>query len=294
VTGINDTLSHGRRVLDREVLHHQNTGESVPLALSATPIVGNDGNTRGAVIILRDLREIKRLEEEVRRSEKLAAIGKLAASVAHEIRNPLSSIRGFARFLRHELSDRPREQEYAEVMVKEVDRINGVVNDLLTFSRPVGAELAPTDPRELLDHTLRLVQVDAQARGVEIHTDIAANLTRVELDANQLTQALLNLLLNALQVSDSGATVELGAAAHGSLLRIWVEDGGPGIPAENMEKVFDPFFTTRERGTGLGLAIVRTIVENHRGEIRVESPPSGRKHGSRFTICLPVENKEGP
>jgi two-component system sensor histidine kinase HydH len=289
-SGIQDTLSKGSAVLDREIQHWSATGEPVALSLSATSIMGAENECKGAVIILRDLSEIKRLEEKVRRSEKLAAVGKLAAGVAHEIRNPLSSIRGFAQFLRHALADRPKDREYAEIMVKEVDRMNRVVTDLLTFARPLEAELAPTDLQELLEHVLRLVNADAQGRGVEIHKNISENLPAIDLDANQVTQCLLNLTLNALQALDAGGSIEVGAtmAADYSKLLIWVEDDGSGIPAVDLDKVFDPFFTTREQGTGLGLAIVHTIVENHNGEIRVQSPVPEKNKGARFTISIPI------
>jgi two-component system sensor histidine kinase HydH len=289
-SGIQETLSTCRPVLEREIYHRNVSGGPVPLAVSVTPIVGDEDKCKGAVIILRDLREIKRLEEKVRRSEKLAAVGKLAAGVAHEIRNHLSSIRGFAQFLRHALAERPKDREYAEIMVKEVDRMNKVVTDLLTFARPLKTELTFTDFQELLEHVLRLVQADAQRRGVEIHKNISEDLPGIDLDANQMTQCLLNLTLNALQVLDAGGNIEVGAtmAADYSRLLIWVEDDGSGIPAEDLDKIFDPFFTTREQGTGLGLAIVHTIVENHNGEIRVESPVPEKNKGTRFTISIPV------
>ena len=293
-SGIHDTLTKCSAVLNREIKHWSTTGEPVELSVSSTPIMENEKECRGAVIILHDLREIKRLEEQVRRSEKLAAVGKLAAGVAHEIRNPLSSIRGFAQFLRHALAERPKDREYAEIMVKEVDRMNKVVTDLLTFARPLETELAPTDPKKLIGHTLRLVEADAQGRGVVINQNISADLPDISLDANQMTQCLLNLTLNALQVLDTGGKIEVGATLDGSDSRLyfWVEDDGSGIPEEHLDKIFDPFFTTREQGTGLGLAIVHTIVENHRGEIGVESPPPGKSRGSRFTISLPVSGSD--
>jgi two-component system, NtrC family, sensor histidine kinase HydH len=290
-SGIQRTLDHCVAVLDREISHRSAAGEVIPLALSVTPIAGEDRCCRSAVIILRDLRQIKRLEEEVRRSEKLAAVGGLAAGVAHEIRNPLSSIRGLAQFLRHALASRPKEREYAEIMVKEVDRINRVVTDLLTIARPQTPELAPTELDELLDHTIRLVQADAARRGASIQKVVARGLPEVIMDESQITQALLNLILNALQAVEQGGTIEVGANVEtpDSCVHLWVEDSGPGIPGEQMGKIFEPFFTTRAEGTGLGLAIVQKIVANHRGEIRVESPPAGKARGSCFTISIPVD-----
>jgi two-component system, NtrC family, sensor histidine kinase HydH len=247
----------------------------------------------GAVLILRDLSEIKRLEDQVRHSEKLAAIGKLSAGVAHEIRNPLSSIRGFAQHLRNVLSDRPKEREYAEIMVTEVDRVNRVVTDLLTFARPMTPETEPTDIGHLIEHSIRLVSADAALIGVTIQSSVADGLQKIMLDRNQMTQALLNLFLNALHAADEGGKIEVGAGVNETAdrLQVWVKDDGPGIPAGNTSKIFDPFFTTREKGTGLGLSIVRKIVEIHEGRISVESPLPGKTRGAQFMIVLPIINR---
>jgi two-component system sensor histidine kinase HydH len=278
-TGIFEKLEDCVSVLDREINYHKKFGETVPLALSVTPIMGEGDSCQGAVIILK-----------VRRSEKLAAIGELAASVAHEIRNPLSSIKGFAQYLRHSLKDKPREKEYAETMVSEVDRINTVVTDLLTFARPMEAELVPTDVTALIEHTVRLIQADAQTRNINIQMNIS-DLSKIPLDANQMTQAVLNLLLNALQAVKNGGHIEVGAELNpsDSLLKMWVEDDGSGILADQKKKIFDPFFTTREKGTGLGLAIVHKIVENHNGEVNLESPPAREKQGTRIMLSIPVK-----
>jgi two-component system sensor histidine kinase HydH len=153
-------------------------------------------------------------------------------------------------------------------------------------------ELAPTDVLELAEHTIRLVETDARSRDIKIRSIIDPDLKSFFLDANQITQALLNLMLNALQEVDNGGSIDVGADVNesGARLNIWVEDDGPGIPRDKKKKIFDPFFTTREKGTGLGLAIVHKIVENHRGEIRVESPLPGKTRGSRFVMSLPVES----
>ncbi len=290
-SGIQETLTQCRSVLEREIYHQKKSGEDIPLALSVSPIMDENEKCKAAVIVLRDLREIKRLEGKVKRTEKLAAIGKLAAGVAHEIRNPLGSVKGFAQFLSHALKDRPQEQEYAETMVKEVDRINRVVTDLLIFARPLEARLAPVDINELVEHTLRLVHADAQNRGIDRHRAIPPDLGEYPLDESQMTQALLNLLLNAIQAVEDGGNIEVGADLyeHGTRLNIWVENDGPGIPPEQREKIFDPFFTTRKEGSGLGLSIVHKIAENHGGEIMLDSPLPDKSHGCLFTICIPVD-----
>jgi two-component system sensor histidine kinase HydH len=290
-TGIQQTLTQCESVLDREIEYKRESGAIVPIALSVTPILGKMDSCVGAVIILRDLSEIKQLEKKVRRAEKLAAIGKLSASVAHEIRNPLSSIRGFAKHLCQTLADRPKEKGYAEIMISEVDRINSVVNDLLTFSRPMELEPTPTDMAELIKHAVRLVQADAELRDVSIRKNTTPDLKKISLDNRQMTQVLINLLLNSLQEVTDGGRIEVGAEldASGTRLHLWVEDDGPGIPDDSRQKIFDPFFTTREQGTGLGLAIVHKIVENHNGEVRIDSPLPGKSQGCRFTIIIPAD-----
>ena len=159
------------------------------------------------MIIIRDLSEIKRLEEKVRRSEKLAAVGELAAGLAHEIRNPLSSIRGFAQFLKHTLKDHPREQEYAQTMVSEIDRINRVVTDLLSIARAKNFELESVDVGALVKRAADLVRSEAKSRNLFLEVFVQPNMQPVSVDASLITQALLNLLLNAIQSVEPGSHV---------------------------------------------------------------------------------------
>lgn len=239
---------------------------------------------------------LEKTQEKVRRAEKLAAVGKLAAGVAHEIRNPLSSIRGFAKFLSHTLKDRPEEKEYADIMVREVDRINKVVSDLLTYARPMALARTRVDLAELVDHTLRLVSADAGNRSITIVRHIPDHLNQLWLDPGQITQALLNLLLNSLQAVDENGRIEVAAGLDSAsgLLHLWVEDDGGGVDPGDLDKILDPFFTTRDKGTGLGLAIVHKIVENHQGELRIFSPVPGKTGGTRISLLIPgtVRRKE--
>ncbi len=285
-SGIRETIENFEFIMDREILYRISPAEPVPLALSVTPITAPDTHQRGAVIVIRDLREIKRLEAAVRRSEKLALIGKLAAGVAHEIRNPLSSIRGFAQFLSHVLKDRPKDKEYADIMVKEIDRINRVVTDLLTFAGPMDRKTSKTSVQELIDHTLMLVRKDAEQRGIELNKTIPPGIPSIYIDANQITQALLNLLLNALYSVGDRGRIEIGAELMVGSIRFWVEDDGPGVSKDIQKQIFDPFFTTRQKGTGLGLAIVQKIAEGHGGSIELESPAPGKPKGCRFYLSV--------
>ena len=293
-TGINETLENCRTVMDVEISHSRRNWKIIPLAISATPILGDDGVCSGAVIVLHDLREIKQLEKKVKRAEKMAAIGELAASVAHEIRNPLSSIRGFAQYLQHFLKNNPQEQEYTRMMIGEVDRVNRVVTDLLTFARPMDAIRKMTNIKELIKKTVSLTKTDAESKKVCVTASVQGSDNDFQLDENQMLQVLLNLLLNAIQAVESFGHIEIGynIDADDNKLEIWIEDDGIGVPAEKTSRIFEPFFTTRQKGTGLGLSIVRKIVENHNGEIMLQSPPRSKHRGSRFTIIIPGDQNE--
>ncbi|MFO7559163.1 MAG: ATP-binding protein [Desulfobacterales bacterium] len=290
-SGITETLTNCQIVLEREILLPLEAGKTIPLSVSVTPILRESGLCRGAVIVLRDLSEIKRLEEKVRRAERFAAVGKLAAGVAHEIRNPLSSIKGLAQFLGGMANEKPENKKFVDTIVAEVDRINRVVTDLLLLARPFRAELKPVDVMGLIDHAVLLIQSDSTAGNILIQTDYGEGLHRVPLDASQMTQALLNLLLNSIQAEAAGGRIEVGARvdSQNTFLQLWVEDNGPGISQKDRENIFDPFFTTRESGTGIGLAIVNKIVQNHDGEIQIQSPVPGKERGCRVLITIPID-----
>ena len=287
-TGIAKTLEQGISVLSHEIQFRRPGGDSLPLLLTVTPIREEAGKRGGAVVVLRDLSEIKRLEHQVQRTEKLAAIGRLAAGVAHEIRNPLSSIRGFAYLLGKNNGKMTPEKEYADVMVREIDRINHVVTDLLNFARPMEPEPASTDIIDLVEHVVALVSTDANDHRVDIVVDCDNHLVPIMVDPNQVTQALLNLILNAVNAMGRGGRIDIQIRARnaGDGVCVQVEDDGPGIPPERLEKIFDPFYTTRDNGTGLGLAIVKKIVESHDGKVLVASPPPGKQRGTRVSLVL--------
>jgi two-component system, NtrC family, sensor histidine kinase HydH len=242
------------------------------------------------VLIFRDLTEVRRLQKEVERSRRLASVGSLAAGVAHEIRNPLSSIKGFATYFRERYKDRPGDQETAEVMISEVERLDRVISQLLEFARPSGLNIRPSDVGELIRRSLRLIEGDARGKGVEIRTEIDPVLPPLPMDADRINQALLNLYINAIQAMDGGGVLTIKAGVNGNAesLKIRISDTGRGIDAYDREHIFDPYFTTKSSGTGLGLAIVHKIVEAHDGAIDVESEP-GR--GTTMTLILPMHSE---
>ena len=290
--GVQNALDR-REVLDHcEINYSRPDGRTTIFDLSVAPLKAQPSSSAGAVLIFRDLTEVKVLEERARQNEKLAAVGTLAAGVAHEIRNPLSSIRGFAHYLKHRLTDRPEEGEYADVMVREIDRINHVVSNLLTLARPAQAEKKAVSPPAIVDHVLTLIAAEAASQGVVLTREVDARLEPIMADESQLTQAMLNLVLNALQAAGEGGCIEVGARKTPSdQLILWVEDDGPGIDAATRKRMFDPFFTTRPGGTGLGLAIVRQIVSQHGGQIQLHCPAPEKAKGCRIEILLPIDSE---
>jgi len=235
-------------------------------------------------------RSSRQLQDEVRRKEKLAAIGDLAAGLAHEIRNPLSSIKGFAKYFADRSPQGSEEQELAKVMAKEVDRLNRVISELLALVRPVDLRLQLVDINEVIEHSLHLIRQDAVNKNITIRYSHNNALPLAEIDPDRLTQALLNLYLNAIQAIGADGSLEVAVVLVGEEgLRITVTDSGKGIKPDDLAKIFNPYFTTKAAGTGLGLTIVQKVIEEHQGSITVTShSPSG----SRFAITIPLRHKK--
>ena len=288
--GLKEALDRGETILEEEMTCTRPGGGEIPVSASAVRIVNEVGDFVGHVLILRDLGEVRRLQDEVRRQEKMAAIGGLAAGVAHEIRNPLSSIKALATFFAGQFGDGSEGREAADVMVQEVDRLNRVITELLEFARPTDLKPHPADMPMLLERSLQLVRQDAAARQIAIHTAIDDDLCPVWIDPDRFSQCLLNLYLNAIEAMEEGGSLTVHCRTQGGRdLEIAVADTGPGIAPEHRRQIFDPYFTTKAKGTGLGLAIVHKIVEAHGGRLWVESPP---EKGSRFILRIPCRLEE--
>jgi len=283
--GFKKHLDQGRSITEQETACDFSYEKEVPVSVSAARIVTEEGRFVGNVVILRDLREVKRLQEEIRRKEKLAALGGLAAGVAHEIRNPLSSIKGIATYFGSKFSEDSGDKETADVMVREVDRLNRVISELLEFARPAELKRQPTDIYDLLAHAVQLVQQDAKMKNISIDLPERTDDVRPVIDPDRFSQCLLNLYLNAIQAMTEGGRLSIRLIRHeDDWVDIEISDTGKGIRAEFLHQIFDPYFTTKTTGTGLGLAIVHKIIEAHQGRIRVRSTPG---KGTTFTITLP-------
>ncbi|MDH3999332.1 MAG: ATP-binding protein [Desulfuromonadales bacterium] len=228
--------------------------------------------------------QIIEIEEQLRRADRLSALGELSAGMAHEIRNPLGSIKGTAEILREGVADDDPKLEFAEILIKEVDRLNRVLEDFLRFARPTPVETERFSLNQIVREVLDLTRQQATHNRVEVSW-----LEQPDLELSgrgeQIQQALLNLLLNALQAMPDGGTLEVNSERAADTVRISIADSGPGIAPEQRERIFNPFVTSRESGTGLGLAITQRIVQGHDGRIDLETAPG---EGARFTIILPV------
>jgi two-component system sensor histidine kinase HydH len=287
--GLGEALARGETILEEEMACQTPQGVDVPVSVSAVRIINADGDYVGQVLILRDLGEVRRLQEEVRRQEKLAAIGGLAAGVAHEIRNPLSSIKALATFFAGQFDQGSEGREAADVMTQEVDRLNRAITELLEFARPTDLKLQEVDIEFLIARSIQLVRQDAADRDIHIETLIDGDLCPIRVDPDRFAQCLLNLHLNAIEAMENGGTLTVRCRSHRGYLDITVADTGPGIAPEHRKHIFDPYFTTKPKGTGLGLAIVYKIVEAHEGRLMVEST---KEQGSRFTLRLPCRPEE--
>lgn len=279
-------LRDGRPVIEHEVTCTNTVHHTLPLNLSASQLTDTEGEQLGTVLLFRDLSEVKALEDQVKRSERLASIGKLAAGVAHEIRNPLGALKGFLQYFQHKLTLEDQEKTYFTVMMHEIDRLNTVISNLLDFARPKEPVFEPCDLPKLLRHVLALVEGDLHAKQIHTSVNIQAEMPMIQVDRDQITQVVLNILLNAIHATESGGTITLRAEANDDKqVDVAIKDTGNGIDSEDLPKIFDPFFSTKKQGTGLGLAIAHSIIEQHGGKIMVESTEG---QGSTFRIRLPV------
>jgi len=283
-----ETLGSAGTILEEEVECPVGEGRTVPLEVIATRLQDDEGTFFGYAILFRDLTEVQRLKSEVERSRRLAAVGSLAAGVAHEIRNPLSSIKGFATYLRERYQENPEDQRIADIMIQEVERLNRVIGQLLEFSRPLAMHRSRGAIEPILRHTLKMIEGQAKEKGVVIHAGFPEKIPEIFMDPDKLTQVFLNLTLNALNAMEQGGILSV-ALSHpeSQMIRVEISDTGTGIQKEELNRIFDPYFTTRSSGTGLGLPIAQRIVEAHGGKIRVTSEPG---EGTVFSVFLPCRN----
>jgi signal transduction histidine kinase len=279
-------------VLDRE-FGLESKGATRLIAVSVSTLV-SQGKIEGAIVHMEDITEKRRRDAQLRRAESLASLTTLAAGVAHEIKNPLGSISIHIQLIRKALQGKGKVptaflERHLGVVNEEIDRLNKIVVDFLFAVRPMDVQLRDGDPGELVASIADFIRPEAERAGVMVELSAAEGLPRVALDERLMKQALLNLVKNALAAMPGGGKLRLAALRVEDEVRLTVEDSGVGISEEDLPKIFEPYFTTKENGTGLGLTITFKIVREHDGEITVTSRPG---QGSCFTISLPVPQKE--
>ena len=299
VSRLAETLATGESRSEADGLLESTDGRPVPVSLVTAALHGHDGAVEGAVAVLRDLSRIRQLEGEVRRGETLAAAGRMAVGVAHEIRNPPGAIRGAVQLLARELTAEPRLTEYTDVLLKEVDRVNRIIESLLDLGRPVAARRVPLNLHQILERVVLLAEETARTAGVSIARRYDPSLPAILGDEDRLLQVFHNLVGNAIDAMKTGGRLtlttrvslnplygkmDLGGGQR-TMVEVALSDEGTGIPAAARARIFDPFFTTKERGLGLGLALCHRILDEHRGTIHVESA-EGR--GTTVTCFLPI------
>jgi two-component system, NtrC family, nitrogen regulation sensor histidine kinase GlnL len=291
------SAASGMSFSDYENIILRKSGRLTPLSVTASPLLLADGTCAGTIVLLRDLTNIRELEEAVRKADRLSALGTLAAGLAHEIKNPLGGIRGAAQLLEMELAEDDELRECTQVVLKEVQRVNRIVEELLDLASPRRLKLVGVNLHKILAHIVFLQQQATEGKSLTFQRHLDPSIPAILADEGRLTQLFLNLVKNAVEAVGESGTIEISSRIvseysmtqkgerRSRMVAIEISDDGNGMTPEEMENLFTPFYTTKERGTGLGLAICQKIVAEHRGMIRVDSQEG---KGTTFTIMLPL------
>lgn len=241
---------------------------------------------RGEGIIQKRAREQLRLKERLARAERLSSLGEMAAGISHEIRNPLGIIRSSAELLKKKLAKVDPANSIPDIIVEEANRLNQIITDFINFAKPRSPNLVPCRIEEVIDKNINFLAVQIEKNGYAIKQNYQNSLPEIQADADMLYQSFLNILINAMQAMPNGGTIEISIRASDKIVTIDFEDEGHGISDEVIEKIWDPFFTTKEMGTGLGLGLVKNLIDSHGGSIQILNRSQG---GACVTIELPVK-----
>lgn len=285
LTSLLGNLMHTKKPVKLEVRCKHADGKWVFLEASVTPVVGEDCRINSIVVVARDITDRKKTEEMLRKSDKLSVLGQLAAGVAHEIRNPLTSIKGFLQLLQ---STATENRDYFEIMLSEIDRINGIVSEFMLLSKPQVLNFTLTNISTLIEHVISLIKTQAILMNVQIYYHYQSDLPSILCVEDQMKQVFINLLKNAIEAMPDGGNVYINVKQADNELVISFKDEGCGIPPNRLKTLGEPFYTTKEKGTGLGLMICFKIIENHGGKIHISSEIG---KGSIFSIHLPIKGQ---
>ena len=294
----------GERNVEARLFEQDEARKSLHIRMGTTYLLGHDQKPMGALLVFTDLTELKSLEEQVRRSDQLSSVGTLAAGMAHEIKNPLVTIKTFTQLLPERYADDDFRQDFSSLVAHEVSRIDGIVNELLSFSKPTKPHLIPMNLHDVIGQILKLTREQMTQKNIVVNDERNASKHRILGDAKLLSQALINLTLNAVEAIGKDGKITVGTTncnyrfANGDgpdqsvikeCIRIQISDSGQGIEPSHIKKIFDPFFTRKSEGTGMGLSVAHGIIQEHHAVIDVESEIG---KGSTFYIYIPVVEEE--
>lgn len=272
-----------------EMEFHRNTGETIPLIMNGSCFYSPTGMLLGAQLIFSDISPLKILQDQLDRNKRLASLGILAAGIAHEIRNPLVALKTFSQLLPEKFSDEEFRSNYAKVVIPEIERIDNLVDQLLVFAKPRPAKMENIDLISIIESTLVLVKAQTKFNGISFIKHYNKEHMEITADPEKIKQALWNVILNSVEaLQGSNGMIRIAVDSTDDNVVISIEDNGCGISEENMNKIFDPLFTTKPNGTGLGLPIVNEIIAQHNGRIHIESKYGV---GTKVTIILPFNNR---
>lgn len=290
-------MREGRSITDRETIQLQRPHSSaLPIQASASPLYADNGTQTGIILSLHDASNIKQLEQDVQRAERLGMLDTLAAGLAHEVKNPLGGIRGAAQLLSMELEQRPDLLEYTQIMIKETDRINGIIEELMDLSTPRTKELTQVNLTQIIGDIILLQAQSKDSQKIQFNMQLDPSIPPIIGDQTLLTRLFLNVIKNACEAvkADGSITVStridtehhLSTPGHTPVPFVVVKviDNGAGIPPAMLQTIFTPFFTTKSNGTGLGLAISQKIINDHDGMLRIDSTLD---QGTCCSIYLP-------
>jgi PAS domain S-box-containing protein len=277
-------LEENRGVLREEIIFTMKDGGRKWLGVNASPLKGGSGEMIGATLLFTDLTEVKDLQRMVELKNRLAAMGEMSAGIAHEFRNSLGAVLGYARLVERQAGDNEILNESAEGIMAEVKNFDAMLTDFLQFARPAELNRETCSLDELVKESADVLAVEIESRGtrIDIHDD---NLPPVEIDRTLMRQALTNLIKNGLQAVGEGGEIRVQAKRIDDRAELWIQDNGCGISQDDQKKIFEPFFTTKREGTGLGLAITQKTILSHHGSLTVKSDPG---EGTLVIVSLPI------
>lgn len=281
-----------KKNITQEIILEEKRLKKKILDINTSFLTDESGEITGVVAVIRDVTEIKNLNEEIARHKRLVALGKLSAGIAHEIRNPLSSIRGLAQFIFNSFSKTDERKEDLNTIIQEVDRLNKLVVQVLDFAKLKKPNVIRFSLNDLIRKITELFKIEIKDKQIKFNLELSPDISQIQADEDQVRQILMNVIINSIQAIPKKGEIKIKtekAPLKGEpAIKLIIEDSGIGITEKDFNQIFDPFFSTKEKGSGLGLSIVYKLVEAHQGEIKVESKEG---EGTKFIILLP--QKEG-